>query len=141
MQALCPVCGKESESYNRLNDHMSVVHREKVFECPRQKESSVFPPYPEHISFFRSDNTCSFCGSMGEEEFFLAVEAGQQIVPTDKSYKVYVGGSGRGKFYFQHLSEAGRQRFVHLLNNGTMKLGFPGHFYVAPFFVKFGPKV
>ena len=38
------------------------------------------------------------------------------------------------KFYFQHLDEAGRDRFIELYNAGRMKLGEPGHFYQLPFF-------
>lgn len=40
------------------------------------------------------------------------------------------------KFYFQHLSEAQRTRFVELINSKVMKVGMPGHFYVLPFFCK-----
>lgn len=39
------------------------------------------------------------------------------------------------KFYFQHLSAAQRTRFVELLNQGKMHLGFPGYFYTLPFFI------
>lgn len=40
------------------------------------------------------------------------------------------------KFYFQHLSEDGRARFVTLLNAKKINLGYPGHFYRLPFFCK-----
>lgn len=42
------------------------------------------------------------------------------------------------KFYFQHLSTAQRHRFVELMNAQRLKLAFPGHFYVLPFFAKRG---
>lgn len=42
------------------------------------------------------------------------------------------------KFYFQHFSVEQRQQFVGMLNVKQIKFGFPGHFYVAPFFIKFG---
>jgi len=38
------------------------------------------------------------------------------------------------KFYFQHLSEAERERFIELLNAKKIKLAFPGYFYRLPFF-------
>ena len=38
------------------------------------------------------------------------------------------------KFYFQHLDQAQRERFIELYNDGTMQLGYPGHFYTRPFF-------
>ncbi|HET9554895.1 MAG TPA: hypothetical protein VFP50_18160 [Anaeromyxobacteraceae bacterium] len=42
------------------------------------------------------------------------------------------------KFYFQHLDEQQRRRFVELLNEKKMKLGYPGHFYRLPFFISRG---
>ena len=33
---------------------------------------------------------CTFCGSMHPEDFFAAIDRGLKIVPTDKSYKLYV---------------------------------------------------
>jgi hypothetical protein len=38
------------------------------------------------------------------------------------------------KFYFQHLSEDQKRRFIELLNENKIKLEYPGHFYVLPFF-------
>ena len=44
------------------------------------------------------------------------------------------GPSLHHKFYFQHLSEVEMHRFIALHNDGTMKIGMPGHFYSRPFF-------
>lgn len=38
------------------------------------------------------------------------------------------------KFYFRHLSDDQRKRFVELLNEKRLKIGYPGHFYALPFF-------
>lgn len=46
------------------------------------------------------------------------------------------GPTKHAKFYFQHMSKEGRQRFVALLNAKKLKIGYPGHFYVLPFFVR-----
>ena len=72
---------------------------------------------------------------MPPQEFFDNVQAGVEIVPTDKSYKAYVGAHD-GKFYFQHLSVDERKKFIELYNAKTMRMGYPGQFYVLPFFVK-----
>ena len=40
------------------------------------------------------------------------------------------------KFYFQHLSEDQKKRFVELLNEKKIRIGAPGHFYTKPFFIK-----
>lgn len=66
-----------------------------------------------------------------------AVRQGKSLEPTDKNYKTYVDlPTEFSKFYFQHLSEAQRKEFVRLVNAGTVKLAYPGHFYVLPFFMK-----
>lgn len=109
------------------------------FTCPRAVEdgavSPVFKFGSEHE--WRPDGTCSYCGSLSEGRFFEAVEAGEEVTPTDKPYKAYVrSAGGSGKFYFQHLSEEGRTRFVELANSKRMRLAFPGHFYVLPFFCR-----
>jgi hypothetical protein len=41
---------------------------------------------------------------------------------------------GETKFYFQHLSAEQQAAFIELYNSKRMKIGFPGHFYVRPFF-------
>lgn len=43
--------------------------------------------------------------------------------------------TSRTKFYFQHFNQDQKRRFVELYNEKRMKLGYPGHFYVKPFFV------
>lgn len=173
--------------------------------CPQQR-GAVLPFQVSHVATWRVDDrdghgkeTCSYCGSLHPDAFMAAAEAGLQLTPTDKSYKVYVDlprgdvgqpvvsgmgavRSGGGwvtaseehraliertwmkesadraiangeailisaqtatnteKFYFEHLSEDQKQRFVELLNAGTLKLAAPGYFYAAPFFIRFGPK-
>ncbi|WP_293857266.1 hypothetical protein [uncultured Alsobacter sp.] len=155
--------------------------------CPRQKADGFYLGGP---ATWRDNGTCSYCGSMTPERFFECVEAGNELVPTDKNYKVYVrhpnplagqmtirssanfqvasdwieatpevceqygwkpygdgphwvnpspeGPTETSKFYFYHLDEAGMHRFIELLNGKRMKLAYPGHFYVPPFFVRFG---
>lgn len=115
--------------------------------CPRSLENGGGPNSPHPAPFngemrWQADKTCSYCGSLNPDVFMERLEAGDvKLGPTDKSYKVYVrDGEGRavggpaGKFYFQHLSEEQRSRFIELHNEGKLKLGQPGHFYVAPFF-------
>jgi hypothetical protein len=47
---------------------------------------------------------------------------------------------GHAKFYFEHLSEEQRRRFIELLNERKPVIGYPGHFYVLPFFCRRDPK-
>lgn len=58
--------------------------------CPRRLEGTpVFAP-PADADCWRSDGACSYCGSLRPEAFFAAIASNCQIIPTDKSYKVYV---------------------------------------------------
>lgn len=113
---------------------------DKMF-CPRAVENGGGPDSPFKAPMngemtWREDCTCSYCGSLSEDSFFQAIEAGVKLTPTDKNYKVYVDVKvhGAGKFYFQHLSEEGRTKFIELYNAKKLNLATPGHFYVLPFF-------
>ena len=96
-------------------------------KCPRR----LGGPEEDEI---RDNGTCSFCGSLSQEEFFKAVEEGKVLGPTDKNYKVYV--DQRQKFYFQHLDAEGRAKFIKLYNEGGLVIGVPGDFYRTPFFCR-----
>lgn len=48
--------------------------------------------------------------------------------------------TSQAKFYFQHLTDEQKQRFVELYNQHVrkervMKIGYPGYFYSLPFFM------
>jgi len=110
--------------------------------CPRRDEIGQ---RKDGEDAWRDDQTCSYCGSLNPDLFMAHLEAGDvSLGTTDKSYKVYVEGLGRfAKFYFQHLDEGQRRRFVLLLN-GEDERGLPTRplrfvdgemgFYVLPFF-------
>lgn len=113
--------------------------------CPRRDEDPDFFPGPDRWSQGHGIITdkrvlaCSYCGSLHPDTFMEAVDEGHEIGPTDKSYKVYVrdpGGRQYAKFYFQHLSPEQRREFIARLNAQTMNIGYPGHFYRLPFFVR-----
>lgn len=40
------------------------------------------------------------------------------------------------KFYFQHFDEAQQNRFIELYNEKRLQIGYPGHFYVRPYFTR-----
>ena len=114
--------------------------------CPRRQEigSDLSMFKVPQTDEWREDLTCSWCGSMSPEYLFEAIEAGCEIGPTDKSYKVYVKvvegitfnlPDGMPKFYFQHFNEEECIKFIELFNNKQLNIGYPGHFYVIPFFM------
>ena len=169
----------------KLTFHMQVEHSDALVDCPRKAEGAVFR-HNDHRDYWDTDDgnrTCSYCGSMHPNDFFVAIASGAEIGPTDKSYKVYVDvphpqagqtiqiGSQTGpafdrdgkpnlpdlteaeiaagrydrptmgvaattqaKFYFQHLDEAGKIKFIDLVNAKKITFGYPGHLYVTPFF-------
>lgn len=100
--------------------------------------------YPEHPGILNNRRrSCSYCGSLHPDDFMQAIDDGAEIGPTDKTYKAYIEWDGvdnrHGKFYFQHLTAEQRSAFVAALNTGTIRIGFPGHFYVTPFFISYAP--
>lgn len=56
----------------------------------------------------------------------------------EQQWRQTPGADGSGpmvaKFYYQHLSSAQMDRFVELINQKRMRIGYPGRFYVLPFF-------
>ena len=111
--------------------------------CPRRDEigsdMSMFN-FPKTDKFTRGK--CSWCGSISPVALFEAIHNGCEIVPTDKSYKIYIEGekapdvSGACKFYFQHFNKEEKLAFIELLNDGKINMAYPGYFYVMPFFCK-----
>jgi hypothetical protein len=135
------------------------------FTCPRRSEDFMldgpFVGAGRGQDTFRTDHTCSYCGSLDQNIFMERLERGDvSLTPTNKNYKVYVRNQGgeqfsqtyrdcykpdicthwvtremsETKFYFQHLSEDQRKRFIELVNAGA-KLEYPGRFYRLPFFM------
>lgn len=128
-----PRTAKEN-AYVQLLAHFKGVHAGTGHTCGRRIEGFGHVDDVPNSDFFRSDdNCCSYCGSMSAEEFFKRVDAGEEVTPTDKGYKAYVGNMG--KFYFQHLACEGQQLFVDYINQRKFKLAHPGYFYVRPYFV------
>lgn len=83
---------------------------------------------------------CSFCGSLHPDRFMALLREGFEVGPTDKPYKAYIKTpTGETKFYFVHLSDEQQTTFVELLNAKQLTIGYPGRFYVLPFFVQVGP--
>jgi len=108
---------------------MNDLRRTSDHVCPRREEDGH-----EGVDQWREGDTCSYCGSMNPDRFMEEAEKGTKLIPTDKKYKVYVGD--HRKFYFQHLRKEQQERFIELVNAGTLVIGYPGYFYVLPFFTK-----
>lgn len=155
-------------------------------KCPRRLEPFSYDDGKDDEWKDRGDGyrACSYCGSMHDDDFFAAMEAGRMLVGTDKNYKVYVEmphtqagktievGSESGpafdrdgkpnkddltlaekargrydrkimgtasvtkqaKFYWQHLDQAGQDRFIHLWNAGVLNIEPRFGLYRLPFF-------
>lgn len=113
--------------------------------CGRRGESGPFKLPTEDT--WRDDNTCSYCGGLNPEVALKYIEAGARIVPTDKSYKIYIDRvpadsglppmrSTRGKSYFQDWQPEHQKKLIELLNDKKITFAEPGHFYVLPFFMR-----
>lgn len=98
--------------------------------CPRRLEHG--DPPGDHGDDTAPDGHCRYCGGLSGDEVMRRIEAGEQVIPTDKSYKIYLENA---KAYFQHLSDVQMDRFVEILNAKKMNIGHPGYFYVRPYFI------
>jgi hypothetical protein len=63
---------------------------------------------------------------------------GYKKVPFKKEWRAPAKPSTvfHGKFYFQHLGDGDRKRFIALMNSGKLKFAGNIGFYVLPYFVK-----
>lgn len=105
-----------------------------MFTCPRRNELMAYQGDRKNEDTWTKRNTCSYCGSIKPEDFILRINNGEEVSPTDKNYKAYIGD--HDKFYYPHLDEHQRMTFIELYNNRVMKVGYPGYFYRTPFFMK-----
>jgi hypothetical protein len=102
----------------------------ELFHCARRSEPFIVEPAED---YWRCDRTCSYCGSMHPEDMLSGIALGMKVVPTDKTYKVYVGDNL--KFYFQHFNEEQQNTFIEMLNSQRVTIGYPERFYVTPYFM------
>ncbi len=71
-------------------------------------------------------------------EALKRIEEGTEVIPTDKNYKAYIG-SAYDKVYFDEFSDQEKQRLIDLCNEHRVHFGYPGYFYVLPFFMRLAP--
>ena len=109
-------------------------------QCPRMAEAPRSFRVHDRKFYVLSNGKCGYCNSLMQDEFMALLEAGTiQLGATDKNYKVYVHGHPKlsfCKFYFQHLTEDQKKRFVVLLNERKIKFQGDIAFYILPFFME-----
>jgi hypothetical protein len=110
--------------------------------CPRRIENTGPFQYPNSDTWAEQEShlRCSYCGSLHPDYLLELMKIGTELGPTDKDYKIYVSihGVHEGKFYFQHFNKEQKLEFIHLYNKKprTFTIGYPGYFYVLPFFIR-----
>lgn len=63
------------------------------------------------------------------------VESSLNLKWNERELPLLQGSCGQeAKFYYQHLTPEEMTEFVQLYNERKMHVGYPGHFYVLPFF-------
>ena len=106
-----------------------------LLDCPRKAEATLEVQL-RHRTKWRSDNTCSYCGSLKPSVFFKALDDGAEYGATDKGYKAYLSGEkapkvrGACKVYFQHFDRDDYDNFIRRLNDGSIQV------YTLPYFVR-----
>lgn len=145
---------------------MNSVDGKKELWCPRRGESTLNFPGPDHwwgadtCSYCGSLNpdtlmerlesgTVKVVPTDKDYKIYLENHGGDPFMATyrkgcdrspctgpDDCIHWVTEERVRSKFYFQHLSGEQRKRFVALLNEKRLVIGFPGSFYVSPFFCR-----
>ncbi len=110
-----------------------------IFICPSRTDEM-----PEIEAYFDENGLCSNCGSLRPEVFLQRLrDQDIELGPSDSNFYVHVINNGgdpfpeqEAIFYFFHLNEEQRDEFVRIWNFVEVSIGYPGHFYYLPFFVK-----
>jgi|GEM_PF-1478368 len=98
-------------------------------------------PHPEKLRVVSSQNfePPDATGYIKIDNAELARKYGRSTWAAGHVEWIKLGPNGpvaHGKFYFQHLNDYQRSRFVELINSDKVVVGFPGHFYVLPYFCR-----
>lgn len=124
------------------DDFMELLERPGVQLTPTDKNYKVYIEF-EDDSDAEEWRVASVTSHDPEEEGWMR---GTEIPPdvdtsgwgdlSESWVKLIQRGSKKTeKFYFEHLSEEQRKRFINMLNNKQISLAYPGHFYNLPFFI------
>jgi len=65
------------------------------------------------------------------------LEDGAELIPTDKSYKIYIRHKdlpSQTKAYFDNWTAEEQAKLIELVNTKKIIFAYPGYFYVKPFF-------
>lgn len=140
----CTWCGSISG-----DEFMRLVENDECKLTPTDKNYKVYvetaAPNPDQLEIRGTSNTEDppSCGGDGEwvrREFIDTTKVNTRgwLLRDDTWYLIQKHGPRRNeKFYFQHLSEEQKDRFVQLMNTKSkLRMHYPGYFYVLPFFVK-----
>lgn len=129
----------DAEDWVVVDDAVALARQpQPTHSCRRRGEQGRAGELQDHWNVKRGHRACSYCGSLHPNDLMARLELGNvELEPTDKHYMAYVAGEGlhHAKFHFQHLSDDQQQRFVDLLNEKRIRVGFPGYFYTKPFFI------
>jgi hypothetical protein len=121
----CDYCGSLDQ-----DTFMARVEAGDVILCPTDKNYKVYVRNKGGAPFKQSYRTDKPAG------------VGEVVKdPMDQSHWTWTTREAtEAKFYFYHLSDAQRKRFVELLNDKKLNLDYPGYFYQLPYFVVMEPK-
>lgn len=145
---------KEDEDYYRPDGTCSYcgsLSGDSLMAMLEAGEAELGPTDKSYKVYVNHDNinkgklkivgSANFDGDHGDG--WVKVTEGMKL-PTDRpqDYKVgsWVliepdGDVKHSKFYFQHFTKEQMIRFIELLNEKKLKIGYPGHFYSKPYFI------
>jgi hypothetical protein len=88
--------------------------------------------------WLESDAVARAIRDLGERDSKTAeqIEVDIEQEWTEQQGPLLTDGEQVAKFYYQHLSDEQRAEFVEMVNDGRMKIGYPGYLYRLPFFAR-----
>lgn len=136
----CSFCGslRPDRFMELVREGWSVGPTDKNYKAYLARPHTDAEKAERKARWMSHDNVASAIRSLGERDGKtaedIAVDLERHWTEMVAPLNQYSGQSA--KFYYQHLSTGQRAEFIDLYNRGQMKVGYPGHLYVLPFFVQ-----
>lgn len=118
---------------------LEAILGEDVFHERCHPKNVVGGPFKFEAAVWRADDTCSHCGGKRPSLVLKALAEGTATIePSDKGYKLYIGGMGEHtKCYTNHFSQRQALELVRLLELRIAKIGPPGYLYSGLAFTRY----
>lgn len=131
----CSFCGSLNPDrfMELVRDGWEVGPTDKNYKAYLRQPLTAEEEAQQKADWIQRDATARAVHEIGERDGKTPEQIAADL---DQQWGKYPHSSGgpEAKFYYQHLSQEQRDEFIELHNTRRMRISYPGHLYVLPFF-------